>query len=88
MSLIGPRALMEEEVRVFEKTVPYFQLRHSVRPGISGWAQINYPHGVTVEDAIRKLEYDLYYIKHLSPALDFLIFIKTLNVVLFRKGAR
>lgn len=88
MSLIGPRALMEEEVKEFTREVPYFHLRHTVRPGVTGWAQVNYPHGVTKEDALRKLEYDLYYIKHLSVALDLVIFLKTLNVVLFSKGAR
>ena len=88
MSFIGPRALMEEEVREFETKVPYFSLRHSVRPGITGWAQINYRHGATVEDALEKLQYDLFYIKNLSPLLDFHILLKTVKVVLFGKGAR
>lgn len=88
MSFIGPRALMEEEVREFEEKVPYFSLRHSVRPGITGWAQVNYKHGATVEDALEKLQYDLFYIKNLSPLLDFHILLKTVKVVLWGKGAR
>ncbi|MCX5847793.1 MAG: sugar transferase [Deltaproteobacteria bacterium] len=88
MSFIGPRALMEEEVEAFVPRVPYFSLRHSVRPGVTGWAQINYPHGATEEDALAKLEYDLYYIKNLSPILDLMILARTIRTVLFGKGAR
>jgi len=88
MGLIGPRALMVEEVEEFEKKVPYFSIRHSVKPGITGWAQVNYPHGTTVEDALEKLKYDLFYIKNLSPFLDFHILLRTVRVVLFGKGAR
>jgi exopolysaccharide biosynthesis polyprenyl glycosylphosphotransferase len=88
MSFIGPRALMEEEVNEFDKQIPFFWFRHSIRPGITGWAQVNYPHGVTVKDALAKLEYDLYYIKNLSPILDFIIFAKTVRTVLFGTGAR
>jgi exopolysaccharide biosynthesis polyprenyl glycosylphosphotransferase len=88
MSFIGPRALMEEEVREFDSKIPSFPLRHSIRPGITGWAQINYPHGATNEDGLEKLQYDLFYIKNLSPFLDFLILLKTTKVVLLGKGAR
>ena len=88
ISFIGPRALMEEEVREFESRIPYFSLRHSIRPGITGWAQINYQHGARVEDGLEKLQYDLFYIKNLSPFLDFRILLKTVKVVLSRKGAR
>jgi len=88
MSFIGPRALMEEEVREFEPRIPYFSLRHSIKPGITGWAQINYPHGTTVEDGLRKLEYDLYYLKNLSPLLDLVILVRTVRTVLFGRGAR
>jgi lipopolysaccharide/colanic/teichoic acid biosynthesis glycosyltransferase len=88
MSFIGPRALMEEEVEAFVPRVPYFSLRHSVRPGVTGWAQINYPHGATEEDALAKLEYDLYYIKNLSSILDLMILARTIRTVLFGKGAR
>ena len=88
MSFIGPRALMEEEVKEFTPQIPFFSLRHSIRPGITGWAQVNYPHGAKVEDALAKLEYDLYYIKNLSPLLDFRIFARTVKTVLFGRGAR
>jgi len=88
MSFIGPRALMEEEVKEFTPQIPFFSLRHSIRPGITGWAQVNYPHGAKVEDALAKLEYDLYYIKNLSPLLDLRIFARTVKTVLFGRGAR
>ncbi|MBP9561201.1 MAG: sugar transferase [Syntrophorhabdaceae bacterium] len=88
MSLIGPRALMVEEVEEFEKKVPYFSIRHTVKPGVTGWAQVNYKHGASVEDALEKLKYDLFYIKNLSPFLDFHILLRTIRVVLFGKGAR
>lgn len=88
MSVIGPRALMVEEVEEFEKKVPYFSIRHAVKPGVTGWAQVNYKHGASVEDALEKLKYDLFYIKNLSPFLDFHILLRTIRVVLFGKGAR
>lgn len=88
MSIIGPRALIEEEVNEFKIKIPYFDLRHSVRPGITGWAQVNYKHGVTVEDGLEKLQYDLFYIKNLSVMLDFHILLKTIKVVIYGKGAR
>ncbi|MBI1920110.1 MAG: sugar transferase [Geobacter sp.] len=88
MSFIGPRALIEEEVKEFKVQIPYFDLRHSVRPGITGWAQVNYKHGATVEDGLEKLQYDLFYIKNLSPMLDFHVLLKTVKVVLFGRGAR
>ncbi len=88
MSFIGPRALMETEVREFEQKIPYFSLRHCIRPGITGWAQVNFMHCVYAEDALERLRYDLFYIKNLSPLLDFHILMKTVKVVLFGKGAR
>lgn len=88
MSFIGPRALMEEEAVRFGEAVPYFSLRHSIRPGITGWAQVNYRHGVSAADALEKLQYDLYYIKNLSPILDFSIIFSTVKVVMWGKGAR
>ncbi|NOR64914.1 MAG: exopolysaccharide biosynthesis polyprenyl glycosylphosphotransferase [Candidatus Scalindua sp.] len=88
MSVIGPRSLIKEEVAEFTSKVPYFLLRHSIRPGITGWAQVNYNHGVSVEDSIEKLQYDLFYIKNLSLALDFHIFLKTVKAVIFGRGAR
>ena len=87
MSFIGPRALMKEEVKIFESKVPYFPIRHSVRPGITGWAQVNYKHGPSLKDALEKIKYDLYYIKNLSLLLDMDILLKTIKVVLYGKGA-
>jgi exopolysaccharide biosynthesis polyprenyl glycosylphosphotransferase len=88
MSIVGPRSLIKEEVDFFAKKVPYFLLRYSVKPGVTGWAQVNYKHGKKIEDATEKLQYDLYYIKNHSPILDLHIFIKTTKVMLFGKGAR
>ncbi|MFB3926857.1 MAG: sugar transferase [Syntrophales bacterium] len=88
MSMVGPRALIEGEVSGFESKIPYFSIRHCVRPGITGWAQVNYHHGVTEEDALEKLEYDLFYIKNLSALLDVHILLRTVRVVLFGRGAR
>jgi len=86
MSLIGPRAEWDVLVREYEREIPYYQLRHLVRPGLTGWAQVNYPYGASVEDARRKLEYDLYYIKRFSLLLDLRILLKTCRVVLFGAG--
>ncbi|NPU84335.1 MAG: sugar transferase [Syntrophaceae bacterium] len=88
MCLVGPRALMEEEVEEFERKVSYFSLRHFIRPGISGWAQINYPHGATVEDALAKLEYDLYYMKNASISLDLYILLRTVRTMLLARGGK
>jgi len=88
MSVIGPRSLIKDEVEEFTSKVPYFFLRHSIRPGITGWAQVNYKHGACVEDSIEKLQYDLFYIKNLSFNLDFHIFLKTVKAVIFGRGAR
>jgi len=88
MSIIGPRLLIKEEVREFSENVPYFYLRHSVKPGITGWAQVHYKHGKEIEDATEKLQYDLFYIKNLSLILDLHILLKTVKVVLFGRGAR
>lgn len=88
MSFIGPRPERPEFVRLLEEHIPYYSLRHSVKPGITGWAQVNYPYGASEEDALEKLQYDLFYIKNLVPSLDFHILLKTVKVVLFGKGAR
>jgi len=88
MSIIGPRLLIKEEVREFSESVPYFYLRHSVKPGITGWAQVHYKHGKEIQDATEKLQYDLFYIKNLSLVLDLHILLKTVKVVLFGRGAR
>ena len=76
------------EVKEFATKIPYFSLRHSVRPGITGWAQVTYPYGASEEDALEKLQYDLFYIKNLSLLLDFHILLKTVKVVLWGRGAR
>ena len=73
-------------VKQLEERVPYYALRHTVRPGLTGWAQVNYPYGENFEDSKIKLEYDLYYIKHLSWYLDILIVFLTIREVLFGGG--
>lgn len=88
MSIIGPRPERPEFVIELEKHIPYYFIRHSVRPGITGWAQINYPYGASVQDALNKLEYDLYYIKNMSPILETKIVLKTIGVMFFGQGAR
>ena len=88
MSIIGPRPERPEFVRDLETRIPYYTIRHSIRPGITGWAQVNYPYGASVEDASKKLEYDLFYIKNMSILLDIKILLKTIGVVLFGQGAR
>ncbi len=88
MSLIGPRPERMEFVRELEKHIPYFYIRHTVKPGVTGWAQVCYPYGASIEDSRYKLEYDLYYVKHMSALLEFKIILKTIGVILFPKGAR
>ncbi len=86
MSFIGPRPERPVFIRDLEKQIPYYNLRHLVKPGITGWAQVMYPYGASVEDARQKLEYDLYYIKNFSFVLDMDIVLKTIRIVLFGKG--
>jgi lipopolysaccharide/colanic/teichoic acid biosynthesis glycosyltransferase len=86
MSLIGPRAEWDRLVKDYEKQIPCYYFRHLVKPGITGWAQVNYSYGANLEDTIRKLEYDLYYIRHFSFMLDASIVLKTVQVMLFGKG--
>ena len=88
MSFIGPRPERMAFVQKLKQTIPYYGLRHTVKPGLTGWAQVCYPYGASEEDARRKLEYDLYYIKNMSLLLDINIIFKTIGVVLFPKGAR
>jgi len=88
MSLIGPRPERPEFVSRLKEAIPFYGLRHSVKPGVTGWAQVCYPYGASEEDARRKLEYDLYYIKNMSLILDFKIILKTIGVVLFPSGVR
>ncbi|HWA07884.1 MAG TPA: exopolysaccharide biosynthesis polyprenyl glycosylphosphotransferase [Opitutaceae bacterium] len=86
MSLIGPRAEWDRLVEEYERQIPCYYFRHLVKPGITGWAQVNYPYGASVEDTLRKLEYDLYYIRHFSFTLDASIVLKTIHIMLFGKG--
>jgi exopolysaccharide biosynthesis polyprenyl glycosylphosphotransferase len=86
MSFVGPRPERPEFVSGLAKEIPFYQQRHLLKPGITGWAQINYPYGATTADALNKLEYDLYYIKHASPLLDFQTILRTIGAVM--KGAR
>ena len=88
MSFVGPRPERPQFVADLEHQLPYYAERHMVKPGITGWAQINYPYGASIEDARHKLEYDLYYVKNYSPFLDLLILLQTLRVVLWPVGAR
>lgn len=86
MSLIGPRAEWDRLVHDYNREIPCYYFRHLVKPGITGWAQVNYPYGANTEDTRRKLEYDLYYIRHFSFVLDASIVLKTIHVMLFGKG--
>ncbi|MFW6365630.1 MAG: TIGR03013 family XrtA/PEP-CTERM system glycosyltransferase [Spirochaetota bacterium] len=88
MTLIGPRPERPEFVDELKRKIPYYSLRHMIKPGVSGWAQIKYPYGASVEDAMQKLEYDLYYMRHLTLRLDIIIILRTIRTVLFGHGAR
>jgi lipopolysaccharide/colanic/teichoic acid biosynthesis glycosyltransferase len=88
MSLVGPRPERPEFVNDLTCAIPYYSLRHSVRPGITGWAQIRYHYGNSVEDAKEKLRYDLFYIKNMSVGLDILIFLNTIKVIILGTGAK
>jgi sugar transferase (PEP-CTERM system associated) len=88
MSFVGPRPERPEFVADLEEKLQYYAERHMVKPGITGWAQINYPYGASIEDSRHKLEYDLYYAKNYTPFLDLLILLQTLRVVLWHEGAR
>ncbi|MFB3778639.1 MAG: sugar transferase [Bryobacteraceae bacterium] len=88
MSLVGPRPERPEFVEMLAESIPYYRQRQFVRPGITGWAQLNYKYGNTLEDAAHKLEYDLYYIKHMSPALDAYIIFHTVKTVILSRGAQ
>jgi sugar transferase (PEP-CTERM system associated) len=88
MAIVGPRPERPEFVRALSEQIPYYRQRHCVRPGITGWAQISYKYGDTLEDTITKLEYDLYYIKNMSMALDNYIIFHTLKAMLLSRGAQ
>ncbi|KUR79492.1 TIGR03013 family XrtA/PEP-CTERM system glycosyltransferase [Novosphingobium sp. Fuku2-ISO-50] len=88
MSFVGPRPERPEFVLDLEEKLPFYAERHMVKPGITGWAQINYPYGASIEDSRNKLEFDLYYTKNYTLFLDLLILLQTLRVVLWNEGAR
>jgi sugar transferase (PEP-CTERM system associated) len=88
MSFVGPRPERPEFVGTLQRQIPFYMARHAVKPGITGWAQVRHPYAASVEDSMEKLQYDLYYIKNLSPLLDLVILLSTLQVVLFARGSR
>ncbi len=88
MSFIGPRPERPHFVAQLEEKIPYYAQRHTIKPGITGWAQVRYRYGATIEDAEEKLQYDLYYVKNMSMFLDTLILLSSIQVMLFGKGAR
>ena len=87
MSLIGPRPERPEIDSNLKRIIPYYDLRYLVKPGLSGWAQVNYPYGSSIEDSKMKLTYDFIYIKNFSFRLDLLIFFRTIRLVSRREGA-
>ena len=88
MSIVGPRPEREVFVQELEKIVPYYRERFSVKPGISGWAQVNYGYGSSIRDAIEKLNYDLFYIKNMSNLMDLLVILRTIKILIFGYGVR
>jgi len=88
MSVVGPRPERPEFVRVFADLIPYYRQRLTVKPGITGWAQINFKYGETLEQTVAKLEYDMYYVKNLTFSLDVYIMFQTIKVMLLRRGAQ
>jgi lipopolysaccharide/colanic/teichoic acid biosynthesis glycosyltransferase len=88
MSFVGPRPERPEFVRMLQRQIPFYTERLSVKPGITGWAQVQHHYAGSVEESLVKLQYDLYYIKNLSPFLDMLVLLSTIQVVLFARGAR
>jgi sugar transferase (PEP-CTERM system associated) len=88
MSLVGPRPERPEFVDMLNREIPYYYLRHTIRPGITGWAQISYRYGCSIEDAKEKLRYDLFYVKNMSAGLDLLVLLHTFKVILLGRGAK
>ena len=88
MSFVGPRPEREFFVNNLEEVIPYYGERFSVKPGITGWAQVCYGYGASVDDAVEKVNYDLFYIKNMSTFMDMMIILRTIKIVLFGKGAR
>ncbi len=88
MSFVGPRPERDQFVKGLEHVIPYYHKRHAIKPGLTGWAQVNYGYGASIEDATEKLNYDLFYIKNMSPLLDLVVVFRTVKIVLFGRGAR
>jgi sugar transferase (PEP-CTERM system associated) len=88
MSFVGPRPERPHFVKTLRQVIPYYDERHAVRPGITGWAQVKFGYGSTIEDGERKLQFDLYYVKNMSPLLDVAIVLDTVKVMLLGRGAR
>jgi len=88
MSLIGPRPERPAFVAQLTQQIPFYGQRHVVKPGLTGWAQVRYSYGASVEDAIEKMQYDLYYVKHMSMAFDLVIALETIKIVILRRGGR
>ena len=88
MSIVGPRPERPEFVDQLSESIPYYAERHTVKPGVTGWAQLRYSYGASEEDAAEKLKYDLYYVKNHTMLLDLLIILQTVEVMLWSKGAR
>lgn len=88
MSFVGPRPERPQFVTELNEQIPYYAERHRVKPGITGWAQISYPYGATVEDAVEKLQYDLFYVKNYSMFFDLMVILQTVEVILWQRGAR
>jgi sugar transferase (PEP-CTERM system associated) len=88
MSFVGPRPERPFFVERLKREIPYYSQRHTLKPGITGWAQVRYPYGASKEDALEKLKFDLYYVKHMSIFFDLMIVLETIKTVLFSKGAR
>jgi lipopolysaccharide/colanic/teichoic acid biosynthesis glycosyltransferase len=88
MSLVGPRPERRHFTDELEKKIPFYAQRFNVKPGLTGWAQVCYDYGATIEDAVEKLNYDLFYIKNMSLAMDMIIILRTVKTVLFGRGAR
>jgi lipopolysaccharide/colanic/teichoic acid biosynthesis glycosyltransferase len=88
MSFVGPRPEREAFVQELERLVPFYRERFSVKPGITGWAQVNYGYGASVRDAVEKLNYDLFYIKNMTLLMDLLVMLRTIKILIFGYGVR
>lgn len=86
MSFVGPRCEWDKLCKEYEKEIPFYNIRHSIKPGLTGWAQVRYPYGMGVEDALQKLTYDIYYIKHQNLSFDIMILFRTVKIVIFGRG--